>query len=252
MGNEKLYSIGIDLGTEETYVSCVDDVGCAEVVALDEASAGLPSAFAFNRAGEAVFGIPALTLAQADPSRLVSSFVSSLATPEWTHTFGRSTLDCVDVTSIFLEEVLRRSLQKTGQIRQAVVATPLGDDPNTKEVLTEAGRRMGLNVLEVISPMTSITLGCGHRLFRGECSSGDAELAFNDAMILGLRQDKMTFDVWLSTFKRTTRSRSRRRKKGSPWAQTPGIMRRLAFWRASFKEPLASQHIPSTPKKRCS
>ena len=200
MDNRNLYSIGIDLGTEETYVSCVDDVGHAEIVALDEASAGLPSVFAFNRGGEPVFGIPALTLAQADSPRLVSNFVASLATPEWTHTFGRSTLDCVDVTSIFLGEVLRRAHQKAGHIREAVVATPLGDDLDAKEVLVEAGRRIGLNVMAVISPMTSITLGSGHRLFRGECSSGDAELAFNDAMILGLRQDKTTFDVWLSHF----------------------------------------------------
>lgn len=150
-------AIGIDFGTSNSAVACVDASGIARLLPLEGAATALPTAMFFHDETAATdFGRAAVTQylsgTEGRLMRSIKSLLGSALMDETTLVHGRPT-GYRDIVALFLRELRQRSADALGHLpRQALIGRPVHfvDDDAARDAravadLTEAARRAGFD-----------------------------------------------------------------------------------------------------------
>ncbi|MEA2689724.1 MAG: molecular chaperone DnaK [Candidatus Eremiobacteraeota bacterium] len=155
-------AVGIDLGTTFSAIARVDDSDRPVVIPND---AGLPvtASVVCFRDGEAIVGAEAKEL-QAAGHPAAAYFKRQMGQPAWIFCADGKDYSAVDLSALVLAKLKRDAERETGEtIVDAVITVPAYFRNPQREATIEAGRRAGLNVVQVVNEPTAAAIAYGYR-----------------------------------------------------------------------------------------
>ena len=159
----ELLAIGIDLGTTNSAIAWINDLGRPEVIPNCEGSPITPSVIDFSRDPPLV-GKEAKELQALGEENIASFFKRSMGDPNFVVHLGGQTRTPVDLSALVLEKLKRDAEAHLGRpVAQAVITVPAYFNNGQREATIEAGRRAGLDVLRIINEPTAAALAFGLR-----------------------------------------------------------------------------------------
>jgi molecular chaperone DnaK len=151
-------AVGIDLGTTHSVVAYVDGDGRASVVPNPFGRPVTPSLVCF-RDGEVVVGDMARELQAIGEHPVASLFKRAMGEPAFSFRAGGREYDAVELSALVLETLRRDAERHLGApVTRAVITVPAYFRNPQREATIEAGRRAGLEVLQVINEPTAAAL----------------------------------------------------------------------------------------------
>ncbi len=174
--------VGIDLGTTNSLVACMDLTG-PKVIPGAEGERLVPSVVSLSRAGEIVVGEPARKLLIAEPERTVYSVKRLMGrgvadVKEELDLFpfrvaegsesvirlqlGGRTFTPSEISAFVLRQLKRNAETFLGEaVSQAVITVPAYFNDAQRQATKDAGRIAGLEVLRLVSEPTAACLAYG-------------------------------------------------------------------------------------------
>jgi Fe-S protein assembly chaperone HscA len=180
--HKKQRVVGIDLGTTNSLVACMD-VASPQVIAGEDGSRLVPSIVSYTRSGEIVVGNAARDLLISEPERTAYSVKRLM---------GRGVADVAGELKLFPFQVdgeeetviriqlggraftppeisayilmqLRRNAEKAlgEEVRQAVITVPAYFNDAQRQATKDAGRIAGLDVMRLVNEPTAAALAYG-------------------------------------------------------------------------------------------
>lgn len=160
---------GIDLGT--TY-SCIAKIDSDDIVSVIPNGTGLmttPSVVAFDDDGKILVGRAAKNLLGSKPENVVALIKRGMSNKGFTRTIQGKTYDPVDISSFILKELVRFANQQRKDeegkdpIYDVVITVPAYFGNLECERTEAAGKKAGLNVLQLIHEPTAAALFYGKK-----------------------------------------------------------------------------------------
>lgn len=154
-------AIGIDLGTTYSAVACVDAGGVPRVLA-DEADRALtPSVVAFS-GGKPIVGWDAKDEQRLGNADAIGCFKREMGARGWVFYAAGHDWTAVELSALVLAHLKEIAEQRLGhQVRDAVITVPAYFRNPQREATIEAGKRAGLNVLQLINEPTAAAIAYG-------------------------------------------------------------------------------------------
>jgi molecular chaperone DnaK len=155
------HAIGIDLGTTNSAVACVDEHGRPRTLPNRFGEPITPSVVCF-RDGEVVVGQEAKELQAAGEPGVAAFFKRQMGDPHFVfHAAGRDH-SASELSALVLAALKRDAERALGeQVRPAVITVPAYFRNPQREATLEAGRQAGLEVLQVINEPTAAAIAYG-------------------------------------------------------------------------------------------
>jgi len=173
---EKRPPIGIDLGTTYSVVAYLDATGRPATVLNGTGDLLTPSALFFDDDG-VVVGKEAVKSCVFAPDSYVECFKRDMGSM-----YARRKIRGVEVppevlSAFVLERLKQDAERRLGPISQAVITVPAFFDETRRKATQDAGRLVGLDVLDIINEPTAAAVAFGHvhGRFSGGSSDGDAK-----------------------------------------------------------------------------
>lgn len=142
--------LGIDLGSTDSVVACLDDNGQPMTVRNSEGHEATPSAVYFD-SDSTVFGQQALQAARLDATRLVRGFKQQMGDRLFPKVIAGQQLPPVVIQALFLQQLTRN----IGVSRDVVIAVPDHFDEPMRKATQDAGQLAGVNVADIINESTA-------------------------------------------------------------------------------------------------
>jgi len=178
-------AVGIDLGTTNCAVAHIDEFQRPVVLTNASGASITPSVICFQD-GEVVVGEEAKDLQRAGEPDVAAFFKRKMGDPNFAFFAAGRDYSATDLSAILLEKLKRDAEAALGaEVVDAVVTVPAYFHNPEREATIEAGRRAGLNVLQVINEPTAAAKAYG-------CTGGDGE-----RLVLVYDLGGGTFDVTL-------------------------------------------------------
>jgi len=173
---EKRPPIGIDLGTTYSVVAYLDATGRPATVLNGTGDLLTPSALFFDDDG-VVVGKEAVKSCVFAPDSYVECFKRDMGSM-----YARRKIRGIEVppevlSAFVLERLKQDAERRLGPISQAVITVPAFFDETRRKATQDAGRLVGLDVLDIINEPTAAAVAFGHLhgRFRDGSSDGDAK-----------------------------------------------------------------------------
>lgn len=163
MASDKGTCIGIDLGTTNSAVACVDGYGKPVVLPNRFGQPITPSVVCF-RNGEILVGQEAKELQAAGEPQVAAFFKRQMGVPNFVFYAEGRDYTAVELSALVLESLKRDAEQALGEkVTQAVITVPAYFRNPQREETIEAGRKAGLDVLQVVNEPTAAAIAYGFR-----------------------------------------------------------------------------------------
>ena len=157
--------IGIDLGTTNSVVACMEG-GEPVVIANAEGSRLTPSVVGFSKTGERLVGQLAKRQAVSNPDRTVSSIKRHMGTSHKVNIDGKDYTP-QEISAMILQKMKTDAEAYLGEkITKAVITVPAYFTDSQRQATKDAGAIAGLEVLRIINEPTAAALAYG--LDKGE------------------------------------------------------------------------------------
>lgn len=154
--------IGIDLGTTYSVVAYVDESGVPQIIQTTQNSVTTASAVYISQSGELLIG---------DDAKDEQKHKGQVAT-FYKRNMGQDSADyyledgkaysAIDLSSIFLKELVKRTEEKMGQkVDGAVITVPAYFTEHEKSNTRKAAEKAGINVLHMVNEPTSAAVAYG-------------------------------------------------------------------------------------------
>ena len=158
--------LGIDLGTTNSVVAYMNDIGRPEIARNENDNELTPSFVAVNSRGEIEVGLTAKNLQLEDPDNCANGFKRNLneAGNGWRFTppANGETYSAVELSSILLRELCRNAAVALNENPSAAVITvPAAFGEVEKRNLMEAGREAGLIDIHLVQEPVAAGLAYG-------------------------------------------------------------------------------------------
>ncbi len=156
-------AVGIDLGTTNSAVAQVDAHGRPVIVPNRFGEPITPSVICF-RNGEVLVGQEAKELQAAGHPQVAAFFKRQMGVPNFVFYAGGRDYTAVELSTYVLA-ALKRDAESTlrEKVTQAVITVPAYFRNPQREATIEAGRRAGLEVLQVVNEPTAAAIAYGLR-----------------------------------------------------------------------------------------
>ncbi len=156
-------AVGIDLGTTNSAIAWVDDQGRAVVLPNRLGSPITPSVVCF-RDGEIFIGQEAKELQAAGEPAVAAFFKRQMGAPNFSILADGKDYSPVDLSALVLSRLKEDAeLVLKQPVTDAVITVPAYFRNPQREATIEAGRRAGLNVLQIINEPTAAAVAYGLR-----------------------------------------------------------------------------------------
>ena len=153
-------TIGIDLGTTNSYVSVVEG-GTPVMIPNEAGRRTTPSVVAFTKEGEQLVGDLATRQAVMNSERTISSVKRYMGTDKKYVIDGKS-WSPQEVSSLILRKLKKDAENYLGEaVTDAVITVPAYFNDIQRQATKDAGRIAGLNVKRIINEPTSAALAYG-------------------------------------------------------------------------------------------
>jgi molecular chaperone DnaK len=159
--NQKPQPVGIDLGTTYSVVAHLDTAGRPTTVLNGTGDLLTPSALFFDD-DTIVVGKEAVKNCVFAPDAFIECFKRDMGSA-----FARRKIRGIDVppeilSAFMLERLKQDAERRLGPISQAVITVPAFFDETRRKATQDAGRLVGLDVLDIINEPTAAAMAYGH------------------------------------------------------------------------------------------
>ena len=185
--------IGIDLGTTNSAVACIDEHGKAVVTPNRLGHPVTPSVVAF-RGGEVLVGEEAKELMAAGSLETAAFFKRQMGEPRFLFPAAGRDHSAVDLSAMLLAHLKEEAESALGsRIDRAVITVPAYFRDPQRQATLQAGRQAGLEVLQLVNEPTAAAIAYGGG--RGE--AGETLLVYDlgggtfDVTLLRLEKDEI-------------------------------------------------------------
>ncbi|MGC1273043.1 MAG: Hsp70 family protein [Planctomycetaceae bacterium] len=151
------HAIGIDLGTTYSCISYLNEHGEPVTLANSAGELATPSVVLFD-GDEPIVGTEALRSAILHPDSVVMHAKRYMGEPGKRWTVAGRPYTPVDISSLILKSLLASAREQIGDIEQAVVTVPAQFSEAQRLATVEAGRRAGLNRVDLINEPVAAAL----------------------------------------------------------------------------------------------
>lgn len=147
---------GIDLGTTNSCIAVFED-GRPRVLEL-EGRATMPSVVAWKE-GQWLVGQPALNHSMLAPRDAAISIKRKMDDPGYRLTLGGESLSPINISAKILAELVQGAQRQLGcRVDRAVITVPAWFQEQQRQATLEAGRRAGLEVLQIVNEPTAAAI----------------------------------------------------------------------------------------------
>ncbi len=156
-----ILAVGIDLGTTNCAVARIDGDGRPTIVPNRFGESITPSVICF-RGGEILVGQEAKELQAAGEPQVAAFFKRQMGDPSFVFFAEGCDYSATDLSALLLETLKRDAEAALGEtVTHAVITVPAYFRNPQREATIEAGRRAGLEVLQVINEPTAAAVAFG-------------------------------------------------------------------------------------------
>jgi molecular chaperone DnaK len=184
--------IGIDLGTTYSVVAYLDGMGRPVTVQNGTGDWLTPSALFFEDEGMVV-GKEAVKSCTMDPDGYVECFKRDMGSANARRKIRGLEAPPEILSAFVLERLKQDAERRLGHVRQAVITVPAFFDETRRKATQEAGRLVGLEVLDIINEPTAAALAYGHQ--QGFWDGRDSNATTGPMRVLVYDLGGGTFDV---------------------------------------------------------
>lgn len=155
--------VGIDLGTTYCAIAYVNPKnGKAEVIRNKEGKPITPSVLYFEDDGTILHGEEAKVYVEEGSAKTANYFKYYMGDPTYSLFRNGKEYTAVDLSAELLKGVVREAEDEMGEnIYDAVITVPAYFDHHMRNATIEAGKKAGLNVLNIISEPTAAVFAYG-------------------------------------------------------------------------------------------
>src|SRR5437868_2153363 len=154
-------AVGIDLGTTNSAIARIDEHGCATIIANALGEPITPSVICFKD-GQIIIGQEAKELQAAGEPEVAAFFKRAMGVPNYVFCVDNYDYTATELSSLVLKKLKQDAEATLGErITDAVITVPAYFRNPQREETIEAGRRAGLNVLQVINEPTAAAIAYG-------------------------------------------------------------------------------------------
>lgn len=154
--------VGIDLGTTFSAIAHIDDSGRPAIIPNDRGKSITPSVVCFKN-GEPIIGEEAKEL-QAIGHPTAAFFKRQMGQTNWVFAVDDKEYSAVDLSALVLGKLKQDAESGTGQrVSDAVITVPAYFRNPEREATIAAGRKAGLNVLQIVNEPTAAAIAYGSR-----------------------------------------------------------------------------------------
>ncbi len=161
---------GIDLGTTYSCIATIDSDEMVMVIPNDKTGAlTTPSVVAFDDDGKLLVGKVAKSLLGSKPENTIALIKREMSNKDFTRTIMGKTYDPVEISSFILKELVAFANQKRKDeegkdpIYDVVITVPAYFGDLERKRTESAGKKAGLNVLQLINEPTAAALSYGRK-----------------------------------------------------------------------------------------
>ncbi len=155
--------IGIDFGTTQSKMACIDDFGRARSLVNSEGEEITPTVVSFEDNGDPIIGRQAANEALARPGTTFRDFKLKLGSKEvlYTSPTGEK-YTATDLTELVLGKLKRDAQEGLGEeVKLVVISVPANFQDDQKSELLTAAKSAGLDVLSLIPEPTAAGVAYG-------------------------------------------------------------------------------------------
>lgn len=155
--------VGIDLGTTYCAIACIDQQsGKAKVIKNKEGSSITPSVLYFSPDGAILHGEDAKVFLEEGSDLAVNYFKYHMGDDTYSIFRNGKEYSATDLSAELLKGIVREAEDEIGEnIYDAVITVPAYFDHFKRQATMEAGKKAGLNVLNIISEPTAAVFAYG-------------------------------------------------------------------------------------------
>ncbi|GHO86346.1 Hsp70 family protein [Dictyobacter formicarum] len=155
--------VGIDLGTTYSAIAFINSEGKAEIIKNSDDNVVTPSVISFDN-GVPVVGEQAREQMAAGATEVALLFKRYMGDPDFLLAFGDNDYNATDLSAIILRYLKLCAENYLGEeVTDAVITVPAYFKHVQRTATIEAGKKAGLNVLQIISEPTAAALAYGQR-----------------------------------------------------------------------------------------
>ena len=157
IGKSKTFAVGIDLGTTNSCIACLNEHGEPVTLNNQEGESQTPSVVLFDD-GEVVVGTEALRNAIVHPDRVVQNSKRHMADPGYHWKIDGKSYTPIDIATFILKKLLLAAEEKIGPVERAVITVPTQFSDIHRQATIEAGMRAGLKQVDIINEPVAAAL----------------------------------------------------------------------------------------------
>jgi len=151
-------SVGIDLGTSFSSLTCLDADLKPQPVANAEGDFKTPSVVYFQENGGAIVGRDAIEPGFSRPERFVANSKRFLGEPDVRWEIDGVIYTPVDIAALVIRKLLEDAEPQVGLIEEAVITVPAHFTSYQRQLTVEAGRQAGLTKVAIVNEPVAAAL----------------------------------------------------------------------------------------------
>ncbi|QDV14879.1 Chaperone protein DnaK [Rosistilla oblonga] len=160
MATPKHLAVGIDLGTTFSSLAYLDSEGRPQTVPNAEGDLTTPSAVFFDRT-RPVVGCEAIEAGTIEPERLALFAKRDVGEQAYEKQIRGESLPPEVVQALVLKKLIDDAQPRLGKITKAVVTVPAFFNEPCRKATQDAGRLIGLEILDIINEPTAAAIAYG-------------------------------------------------------------------------------------------
>jgi len=154
-------AVGIDLGTTNSVISYINNIGKPIVIPNKEGAKITPSVICFKE-NQIIIGEEAKELQELGIYDVAAFFKRQMGDETFTFYTNGKEYSATDLSAIILEKLKKDAELYLGDtIKDAVITVPAYFKEKERQATIEAGKKAGLNVLQIINEPTAAAIAYG-------------------------------------------------------------------------------------------
>ena len=148
---------GIDLGTTNSALAALNDIGKPEIVVNSNGERVTPSVVAFTEDTIALVGQQAKSKLSIEPSNVLQFVKRRMGDPSYRFKVGVNEYSPIEISSLILKK-LKEECVDFGDVNDVIITVPAHFNEIERKSTMDAGELAGLNVLGVINEPTAAAM----------------------------------------------------------------------------------------------
>lgn len=162
MSQEYVNYAGIDLGTTNSAIACVDRYGKPEIIANAEGERTTPSTVAIEPDGIPLVGIEAVNQALIEPERTIRHIKREMGNPSYRKNIDGEEYSPETISAFILQKLVKDAKDRLEQVlKQVVISVPAYFKDTQREATRQAAEIAGLEVIRIINEPTAAAIAYG-------------------------------------------------------------------------------------------